>query len=53
MTHMLSHANCTGNIGKQHDAESGANQFTKAMNRRKPQTTKDSQNQEKLPVTQN
>lgn len=47
-----SHANCTGNTGKQHDAEAGVNRFTKTMNRRKSQTTKDSQTTQTFPLTQ-
>lgn len=34
-----SHANCTGNTGKQHDAEAGVNRFTKTMKQLKRQTT--------------
>lgn len=46
-----SHANCTGNTGKQRGAEAGVNRFTKTMNGCKTQAAKESQTSQTFPLT--
>lgn len=46
-----SHANYTGNAGKQRDAQAGVNRFTKTMNRHETQTAEASQTSQTFPLT--